>query len=508
MSSLVQNTNVAVSAAPAPAVGGPGMGETTSITATTVTAPQQTASAVEAAALKGPDEAGTSNTEEAAVAKHKAIEVLIAERTAKRAQKKAAEQQLAEGHRRAGDVLMESKNYKAAVAQYQEALNLCRNNVKYYLCLASAYRKLAWYEEAAHNATQALILDPKNAEARYIRGVARLEQRLLTPAKLDFEVVLQHEPTHFLARAALTEVTAFIGSSAAVAASQVPSESVENASQPVDFTFPPLDYDPLEIASVSDSSDCNHVGNGVPCRFYNHDGCSRGTLCTFSHAPDEKSVRDELGRNVCIYHLLSSCKFGAAKCVYSHSKIALPKRGWWTSPEKIAKVKAVMEVTERKVKESRANEAEMWKAYVKGLKADRAKKGKKDTKTNGDANANGNVKTVTPSPPNSATTMNGEKGRKAAQAKKVTKTGKGQITNGKGQAAAVDNALSQAQPERTTAVAEIATTVVPTAPTSVIDPATTTKETTGGVQQYLDEYYAVRPKSASEYLNAYYKVVV
>jgi hypothetical protein len=55
-----------------------------------------------------------------------------------------------------------------------------------------------------------------------------------------------------------------------------------------------LDGAKLELESVSDSSDWNHEGNGIPCRFYNHDGCLRGTVCRFSHAPDHKSVRDRL----------------------------------------------------------------------------------------------------------------------------------------------------------------------------------------------------------------------
>ena len=50
----------------------------------------------------------------------------------------------------------------------------------------------------------------------------------------------------------------------------------------------------LELESVSDSSDWNHGGNGIPCRFYNHDGCKRGNACRYSHAPDYKSVRDRL----------------------------------------------------------------------------------------------------------------------------------------------------------------------------------------------------------------------
>jgi hypothetical protein len=50
----------------------------------------------------------------------------------------------------------------------------------------------------------------------------------------------------------------------------------------------------LELESVSDSSDWNHGGNGIPCRFYNHDGCKHGNACNFSHALDHKSVRDRL----------------------------------------------------------------------------------------------------------------------------------------------------------------------------------------------------------------------
>ena len=48
------------------------------------------------------------------------------------------------------------------------------------------------------------------------------------------------------------------------------------------------------LESVSDSSDWNHEENGRPCRDYNHDGCTRGLECKFSHAPDHKSVRDRL----------------------------------------------------------------------------------------------------------------------------------------------------------------------------------------------------------------------
>jgi hypothetical protein len=74
------------------------------------------------------------------------------------------------------------------------------------------------------------------------------------------------------------------------------------------------------------------------------------------------------GQNVCTYFLLDSCKFGAAKCIYSHSKEALPKSGWWTTPEQIAKVKEMMAVAEQKNREQRQLEAERWKAYLKTVK--------------------------------------------------------------------------------------------------------------------------------------------
>jgi hypothetical protein len=61
-----------------------------------------------------------------------------------------------------------------------------------------------------------------------------------------------------------------------------------------DDESPLLDDKKFELESVSDSSDWHHEGNGIPCRFYNHDGCTRGIDCRYSHAPDEKSVRDRL----------------------------------------------------------------------------------------------------------------------------------------------------------------------------------------------------------------------
>jgi hypothetical protein len=66
---------------------------------------------------------------------------------------------------------------------------------------------------------------------------------------------------------------------------------------------------------------------------------------------------------VCIYFLLNQCKFGKAKCIYSHKKEALP------SEEQVAKVKSVLEVAEKKTHEQWQLETERWKAHIRALKA-------------------------------------------------------------------------------------------------------------------------------------------
>jgi hypothetical protein len=90
------------------------------------------------------------------------------------------------------------------------------------------------------------------------------------------------------------------------------------------------------------------------------------------------------GKNVCIYHILDSCKFGAARCVYSHSNEALPKRGWWNSSKKVAKVKEVLEIAERNAKEQRQVETVRWRTYVKEMRGEvRTRRASEKQKTKG-----------------------------------------------------------------------------------------------------------------------------
>ncbi|KAJ2918077.1 hypothetical protein MD484_g2306, partial [Candolleomyces efflorescens] len=323
-------------------------------------------------------------------------EELLLARAQIRAEKKAEKHAKADVFKRMGDELYGNGKFEEAYIPYLEATQIWPSNLEYYIRLSMTYAKLHWYEEAAHAATRALTLNPQSIEARYLRGLARLEQRLLTAAKKDLEIVVTHDKAHTKAGEALQSVNAaleagtklgthtispdVVAPSALTAAGTSTSEgttttttatgnaaadgnatSVTEPAVPaslipeLDFSYPQYDDEALEVDSLSNTSDCNHRGNGVPCRFYNREGCAKGTLCPFSHAPDEKSVRDDLGRNVCTYFLLGTCKFGTSKCVYSHSRLYLPtkKGGWWTSKEETEKVKKILEISEKAAKEQR-----------------------------------------------------------------------------------------------------------------------------------------------------------
>lgn len=68
----------------------------------------------------------------------------------------------------------------------------------------------------------------------------------------------------------------------------------ENTDRYSEDELPAPDDEPELGESLSESSDCEHAGNGKPCKFYNHTECTKGRACLFSHAPDYHSERDAL----------------------------------------------------------------------------------------------------------------------------------------------------------------------------------------------------------------------
>ncbi|KAG5648800.1 hypothetical protein DXG03_000149 [Asterophora parasitica] len=252
-----------------------------------------------------------------------AREKLLKDRALKRIERRERNHKLAEEAALEADALVDSGDIVAAVARFVNATELWQSNPNFYLKLTRAYIKC---EHPTH--TEALS---SLGRTLTLLQATKLGDYVLSPPPLD----------------------------------------TTSEGEPVDFAFPRYEDEKLELAERSDSSECNHPGNGVPCRFYNHDGCGRGRECEFSHAPDEKSVRDDLGKNVCLYFLLSACKFGDLKCIYSHSRDALPKHGWWNDPVQIKRVKGVLELAEKKAKEQRALEGLLYR--LEGRKGGRGK---------------------------------------------------------------------------------------------------------------------------------------
>ncbi|KAJ7057529.1 hypothetical protein C8F01DRAFT_991994 [Mycena amicta] len=259
---------------------------------------------------------------------------------------------------------MKIKNYEGAVSSFGDACNLWRTNPVMHCDLATAYLHLGRYEDAEASSSNALNLDPKLVEARYVRGMARKGRGVLKAAVVDFETVLQLKPTNEAAQTQLRELTAEPVAPVDTALENGTTTTVvdpdfDPAHPLITPTVPLLPTLDPELLSTSDTSDAGHTGSGsgTPCLFYNHSGCLRGAACTFSHAPDHKSVRDGLGKNVCLYFLLGLCKFGGGKCIYSHEKKWLPQDGWWDDEGVVERVKKRVE-REREGRRGRREERE------------------------------------------------------------------------------------------------------------------------------------------------------
>ena len=121
------------------------------------------------------------------------------------------------------------------------------------------------------------LLQRVNFTTSFVNTVSHLES--LT----DFETILHYAPHLQEVKEALAIVQAELQF----------DDGCELSDE--DNGYPGYSESPWASYSDSDTPDCRHKGiNKVPCRFYNHGGCNKGTACKYSHAPDEKSVRDEL----------------------------------------------------------------------------------------------------------------------------------------------------------------------------------------------------------------------
>ncbi|KAJ7183751.1 hypothetical protein C8R46DRAFT_1344472 [Mycena filopes] len=324
------------------------------------------------------------------------LEKALAERAAKRLAIATRKQDQAGEKLAFGVTQMQAKNYEAAATAFAEASALWRANPVAHCDLATAYLHLGRFDNAETSASTALGLDPKLVEARYTRAMARKGRGSVRGAIVDLSTVLELAPDNEAAQAALRELRAE-QAAAAVASSSAPpveppaaadaapppaasegagaaeAEAAPSTSDAAAAAPPPAAPAPIDPAPVdpeaeaaidaalahprpssptdpfpdhetsSDTSDARHRPSSTPCLFYNTSHCARGSACAFSHAPDRRSVRDGLGKNVCLYWLVGLCKFGERKCIYKHGREALPEGGWWGSEEGVGAMRERVE---------------------------------------------------------------------------------------------------------------------------------------------------------------------
>ncbi|KIY71250.1 hypothetical protein CYLTODRAFT_369569 [Cylindrobasidium torrendii FP15055 ss-10] len=227
-----------------------------------------------------------------------------------------------------GNALFRKGLYPSAVAKYEEALEVGGTNALILNNLAAAFLQMQCYDEAEEYATRALEHDPSLVKARYRRGKARYSLKRFRGATLDFEAVSKANPDEPDFQSTAKQ--------AKEASSRGKSTESDAEYDSADYSAPCVNQTPYTSEVDSDSEEAQTVGDGTPCYAYNHDGCDMESDCLNSHAPDEKSVRDSIARNVCIPYLLGQCE--VQKCAYAHDKTYLPPGGWWGNTELIEAV--------------------------------------------------------------------------------------------------------------------------------------------------------------------------
>ncbi|KAI0345588.1 hypothetical protein BDW22DRAFT_1426260 [Trametopsis cervina] len=258
-------------------------------------------------------------------AEHPSLKELADERKTKRVATRDAKRVAADILKDEGNEHYKAGRYEQAVESYEAAITTYGPRAVYMNNLAAAYLKLEKYYEADHAATVALTRDRKLLKARYRRGLARKALEEYRAAMTDFKRVIAQDPTCQEAHSELEETIILYASFKVDIGDDEDSDQVsefDNAAWP--DSEEPQSASDGETIVMSDSSDYEHGGNEIPCRHYNHQGCKRGKDCLYKHAPDNRSVRDTLGRNVCLYNMLSMCKFAPDKCNYTHDNTYLP----------------------------------------------------------------------------------------------------------------------------------------------------------------------------------------
>ncbi|KAF8257877.1 hypothetical protein EI94DRAFT_1670260 [Lactarius quietus] len=104
---------------------------------------------------------------------------------------------IAELAKEKGNVAFKKQDYATAISLYSHAMSFDRSNPFYPLNRSFSNLKLARWDEAEADATQTLVLSPRNLKAFFRRGVARKELRKWDQARADIQMFIDNggDPT-------------------------------------------------------------------------------------------------------------------------------------------------------------------------------------------------------------------------------------------------------------------------------------------------------------------------
>lgn len=265
------------------------------------------------------------------------LETRIALRAAQRAARTQERIAAAEACKERGNEHFRRGDFVKAVICYKEAGQTYPANAVYACNASACFLKLEMYDLAETGAIEALKYDPRSVKARYRRGLARMKLKKYWEAMADFVAALRLDPSCEGAREQLYLVRDVL---------KMHADAEDDSGDDTDpeYAYPPLDKAPAQDWETgSDSEDFRHEGCFLPCKDYNHGGCEKGRRCSYAHGPDQKSIRDKIGRNVCAHYIFDGCKASEGQCDYSHDLRALPEE-WITLREdgvSLRKFKAV-----------------------------------------------------------------------------------------------------------------------------------------------------------------------
>ncbi|KAI1786106.1 TPR-like protein [Ganoderma leucocontextum] len=259
-------------------------------------------------------------------------------RCLQRATVRARKRKFAEESKDEANELFRRGAWLQAAQMYRGSAVMAAPEPTYLSNLAAALLKLNLWKYADSAASRALMHDPKHVKALYRRALARKELGHIDGAMNDISRLLEVERDN---GPALAEQQILQRLQAASASSVHPSGP--GGRRPTRTRRTEAEDRAIDVDYPSDTDDYAHEGNGIACRFHNRAqrGCRYGpTVCMYRHAPDWKSVRDELGRNVCVYWLVGACgKHDTGTCVYVHHGDYLPANGWWTDTARLDRLR-------------------------------------------------------------------------------------------------------------------------------------------------------------------------